>query len=290
MPGHYCRTGSSAWCWSPSWGQEWPVQVLALQWIKKIQLEVSSSTEGIKTTERFSRSGALLHACFVVGHRQRVWRTRAITNRNQKLDRSTQPGLLSQLLSSASEAIHTVLHNMHALAQAQPCSQHLMGVISGWHMQQEQQHHQHRWGQGSSKNQLKWFWFCRVSLTAFNAQGHMWKDHQSLIMSANNIHIYVLNTVTILQFSTRSQHTESKVCIFMECIQGNSTTVIQFVITHPDFFYLFFFFDKISIIPHIPCLIFMLLSTDACKAFHSQKRCKNEVIGVIKKKIVLISK
>lgn len=61
-------------------------------------------------------------------------------------------------------------------------------------------------------------------------------------MSANNIHIYVLNTVTILQFSTMSQHTESKVCIFMECIQGNSTTVIQFVITHPDFFLFFFFF------------------------------------------------
>lgn len=79
---------------------------------------------------------------------------------------------------------------------------------------------------------------------AFNAQGREGKDHQSLIMSANNIHIYVLNTVTILQFSTMSQHTESKVCIFMECIQGNSTTVIQFVITHPDFFLFFFFLTR----------------------------------------------
>lgn len=41
-----------------------PVQVPALQWIKKLQVEVSPSTRGMKPTARFSRRGIVLHALF----------------------------------------------------------------------------------------------------------------------------------------------------------------------------------------------------------------------------------
>lgn len=66
-----------------------------------------------------------------------------------------------------------------------------------------------------------------------------------------------------------------------------STTVGQLAITHPDsldeikfaeFYFKFFF-----------VFVVVCHRTNACKAFHSQGQCQNEVIGVIKK-ISILSK
>lgn len=168
-------------------------------------------------------------------HTQRVKRAKPSTHRHQKLQsHHTWASFLG------------FWHNLQSCSKGMHCSKHSLAVEACWVLLQGHTSSSSSITKGVGdravpRNNQNILVLCRASLTAFNAQGQKWKDHQSLIMSANNIHIYVLNTVTILQFSTMSQHTESKVCIFMECIQGNSTTVIQFVITHPDFFLFFFF-------------------------------------------------
>ena len=106
------------------------------------------------------------------------------------------------------------------------------------------------------------------------------------------IFIYVLNTVTILEFFTRITAYRIKGLHFVWNVSKEaSTTVGQLAITHPDsldeikfaeflWFFLFFVFFVFVVVCH---------RTNACKAFHSQKQRQNEVIGVIKK-ISILSK
>lgn len=103
------------------------------------------------------------------------------------------------------------------------------------------------------------------------------------------IFIYVLNTVTILEFFTRITAYRIKGLHFVWNVSKEaSTTVGQLAITHPDSldeikfaeFLFFFCFFVFVVVCH---------RTNACKAFHSQKQRQNEVIGVIKK-ISILSK